>query len=272
MGGEDFSCQECHVTLKHKVAGSSTTCAVSEGRVSCLDCHDDRPHPEDHPLLRSLNDHQVSIACQTCHSPFFAKAKPNVMSWDWSKAGKEMIVSDHDPYCISTHYKKKGLLTKKQKVRPVYAWYNGKHSRYLAGDVVNLKGTTYLNRPSGDINDPEAKITPYKLYRAIQPADAVYRYLVIPKLWGGYWKHFDWKRAAEKGMREAGLKFSGKIEFVNTMMYWRVNHEVAPKGSRKNNFTFSHPIFRPSSSDPKLQNPRNRPAIPVVLRFRIEQI
>ena len=30
-------------------------------------------------------------------------------------------------------------------------------------------------------------------------------------------------------MEEAGLKYSGKIKFVETKMYWRLNHEVVPK-------------------------------------------
>ena len=88
---------------------------------------------------------------------------------------------------------------------------------------------TDLNLPVGNISDPEARITPYKLYTAVQPADAVYRYLIVPKLWGGYWKHFDWNRAAADGMKAAGLKYSGKIKFVKTRMYWRINHEVVPK-------------------------------------------
>jgi len=229
MGGQDFTCQECHQTNAHKIAGSSTTCAVSEGRVSCTDCHDERPHSDEHPLLKKLNDHYDSMACQTCHIPTFAKAKPTLMFWDWSKAGKMMKVSQDDPYCISTHQKKKGLLIKRQNVRPVYAWYNGKHRRYLTGDAVNPDGVTYLNSPVGDINDPKAKITPYKLFSGIQPADAVYGYLIVPKLWGGFWTHFDWDRAARDGMKAAGLKYSGKIKFVNTRMHWRINHEVVPK-------------------------------------------
>ena len=229
MGGEDFSCQECHVAYNHKISGSSTTSAVSEGSVSCTDCHDEKPHSDEHPLLKKLNDHCNSIACQTCHIPTFAKAKPTLMFWDWSKAGKTMKVSQDDPYCITTHHKKKGLLIKKQNIRPDYAWYNGKHRQYLTGDSVNLDGVTYLNSPVGDISDPKAKITPYKLFSGIQPADAKYEYLIIPKLWGGYWKHFDWDRAARDGMKAAGLKYSGKIKFVNTKMYWRINHEVVPK-------------------------------------------
>jgi hypothetical protein len=45
-----------------------------------------------------------------------------------------------------------------------------------------------------------------------------------------------------------------------------------PKGSRKNNFTFSHPIFRSSLAAPQSQNPRNSATIPVVLLNRRNQI
>ena len=30
-------------------------------------------------------------------------------------------------------------------------------------------------------------------------------------------------------MKEAGLKYSGKIKFVNTLMHWPINHGVVPK-------------------------------------------
>lgn len=151
------------------------------------------------------------------------------MYWDWSKAGQEMKTSPGDPYCISIHHKKKGLLIKRKDVRPVYEWYDGMHRRVPAGEQVNLEDNTDLNPPAGDIQDPRAKITPYKLHRAVQPADAEYGYLIIPKLWGGFWDHFDWNRAAAEGMEAAHMDFSGKIRFVNTTMHWRINHGVVPK-------------------------------------------
>ncbi len=91
MGGQDFRCQDCHVTMNHKIAGASTTSAVSEGRVSCVDCHDPEPHPKANPVLDTLNRHCDTVACQTCHIPRFAKAKPTLMFWDWSRAGMEMV-------------------------------------------------------------------------------------------------------------------------------------------------------------------------------------
>lgn len=214
MGGQDFSCQECHVARGHKIAGSSTTAAVSEGEVACTDCHDERPHADGHPLLRQLNRHCDVVACQTCHIPVFATAQPTVMYWDWSKADK-----DH----------KKGLMVTGKDLRPTYAWYNGKHRRYLAGDPADMKGVTYLNPPAGDIRDPKARITPYKIHAGVQPADAVYGYLIVPKLFGGFWDYYDWQRAAAEGMAATGLKFSGEIAFVNTSMHWRLNHGVTPR-------------------------------------------
>jgi hypothetical protein len=44
------------------------------------------------------------------------------------------------------------------------------------------------------------------------------------------------------------------------------------KGSRKNNFTFSHPVFKSSLAAPQSQNPRNSATIPVVLLNRRNQI
>ena len=34
---------------------------------------------------------------------------------------------------------------------------------------------------------------------------------------------------------------------------------VSPKGPRRNNFPFSHPIFGPSWADPQAQNPQRSP-------------
>jgi len=229
MGGQDFTCQECHVTINHKISGASTTSSVSEGRVSCTDCHDEKPHDDTHPLLKILNDHCDTLSCQTCHIPTFARNHPTLIFWDWSKAGKSIRLSPLDPYSITTHSKEKGVLIKRKDVQPFYAWNNGKHRRYLLGDPVNLKGGTDLNPPVGDINDKEARIDPYKLFSGVQPADARYGYLIVPKLWEGYWKHFDWNRAAKDGMKEAGLPYSGNIKFVTTRMHWAINHGVVPK-------------------------------------------
>ncbi len=231
MGGCDFTCQECHYTENHKIAGRSTTSSVSEGSVACTDCHSPRPHQPDAGLQMQLNDHGAAIACETCHIPEYAKESMTTMLWDWSKSGGKDKVLEKTDKMKKLISKNKGLLIKEKNLKPSYDWYNGIHKRYLKGDQVNMKGVTYLNHPRGSINDPKAKITPYKLMTGIVPADAEKGYLVVPKLFGsdGYFKHFNWEKAARDGMAEACLDFSGKVSFVETIMHWRLTHGVAPK-------------------------------------------
>jgi hypothetical protein len=60
-------------------------------------------------------------------------------------------------------------------------------------------------------------------------------YFITPKVYGGkgdkeaYWKNFNWVKAATAGMKASGLDFSGEFDFAPTIMYWRINHMVAPK-------------------------------------------
>ncbi|MEA1968234.1 MAG: hypothetical protein U9N77_08440, partial [Thermodesulfobacteriota bacterium] len=126
---------------------------------------------------------------------------------------------------------KGGIKTVEKNMHPAYAWFNGKHHRYIKGDTVELKGVVNFNIPDGDISDPSAKITPYKILRTNQAADAEYKYLIAPHLIGkdGLFKTRDIQKSSTIGMKAAGLKFSGKVTFVETRMYWRINHGVVPK-------------------------------------------
>lgn len=46
---------------------------------------------------------------------------------------------------------------------------------------------------------------------------------------GGAWQICDWAPAISGGMKTAGLPYSGKFGWVETDMYWKVNHVVVPK-------------------------------------------
>ena len=65
--------------------------------------------------------------------------------------------------------------------------------------------------------------------RGKQIYDSKHNYLIVPHLWGGYWKDFDWNKAAAEGMKIAGLEYSGKYGWVQTEMYWGLDHMVSPK-------------------------------------------
>jgi octaheme c-type cytochrome (tetrathionate reductase family) len=226
--GMNFRCQDCHKTRNHMISGRSVSVPAVEGDLSCEYCHTDRPHIGADLVDFHLNRHTHHVACQTCHIPVYAKAKPTKIFWDWSTAGQD-LPAGKDQYGMPVFDKKKGSFQWKEAAKPAYAWYNGTVRRHILGDRINENGVTELTKPMGSLQDPAARIYPFKIHRGRQISDTVYKYLIAPQLWGGFWKHWDWYKAAEEGMKMAGMQYSGKYEFVDTVMYWSLTHEVMPK-------------------------------------------
>ncbi|WP_028773431.1 tetrathionate reductase family octaheme c-type cytochrome [Shewanella waksmanii] len=232
--GNDFQCQDCHVTQDHQITGNAM--GVSPGGdnpIGCSNCHEAEPHKK-----AKLNQHSQAIACQTCHIPVFAKNEPTKMSWDWSTAGSDRPQTV-DQYGKHSYMKKKGDFVWAKSVTPEYAWYNGKADAYMPGDKMDAKVTTKLTYPLGSISDPQAKITPFKVHTGKQIFDKKHNIFITPKVFGkgGYWKTFDWAKAAELGMQqnatmvEKGISFSGEYGFAATEMWWPINHMVSPKSA-----------------------------------------
>ena len=219
-----MTCQDCHKTKAHVIPGESMAVSLGKGaRVSCTDCHGETPH-----RMPTYNQHTKRIACETCHVPFFAKGLPTKVWWDWSKAGQDRPEAK-DKYGLDTYVKIKGEFKWEKDIRPTYLWYTGETMRYLLGDAIDPSKPVPLNKPLGSRKDPNAKIMPFKVMRGKQPYDKELRTMATPHLFGGYWKHFDWNRAIADGNQAAGLPYSGQYGFVETVMYWKVNHMVAPK-------------------------------------------
>jgi len=139
---------------------------------------------------------------------------------------------------------------------PEYAWFNNHLSQVVEGqrmdtrrsgaesgatrgdfDGLDLsKPVVFINRLKGDYHDPRARIWPVKIHRGIQPYDPENELLVVAKLFpsgtnaaSAYWKSFDWPRAIAAGMQHADLPYSGRYEWIQTMMHWPLPHMVAPK-------------------------------------------
>lgn len=230
--GNDFQCQTCHTTEQHQITGNAM--GVSPGGqnpIGCVNCHDAAPHKN-----KKLNTHSASVACQTCHIPFFARNEPTKMSWDWSTAGSD-LEETKDQYGKKNYQKKKGNFVWGKMVEPEYAWYNGKADAYMVGDKMDPTKVTKLTSPLGDINDSTAKIYPFKVHRGKQIYDSKQNIFVTAKVYGkgGYWKDYDWDKAAKLGMEankvlaDKGITYSGEHGFAATEMWWRINHMVSPK-------------------------------------------
>jgi len=222
MGRYDFQCIDCHKTEDHLISGRSISVSVdNENQIACTDCHSERLHAD-----QRINAHTESVACQTCHIPEVAVHQATKTHWDWSTAG-----DDEREEATHEYLKIKGSFVYEKNLKPEFVWYNGHADRYLLGDPVAEEGMTALNPPKGDIRDPEAKIWPFKVHRAMQPYDTENRYLMQPVTAGegGFWREFNWDQAIQLGSEVTGMDYSGEFGFAATSMYWPQTHMVAPK-------------------------------------------
>jgi octaheme c-type cytochrome (tetrathionate reductase family) len=232
---KNMQCVSCHKTEKHVIKGRMySLSSMNQNRVLCEDCHTGTPHDQD-----ILNEHTLKVACQTCHIPEYAKANSTKLAWDWSTAGK---LKNGEPYEEDdslgnhTYLSIKGSFVWGRNVKPDYVWFNGTASHYLLGDKIDDTTKPFLlNKFNGSYSDEESKIVPVKIHRAKQPYDPVNKMLIQPRLFaekkgeGAFWQDFDWVKASETGMQTVHLPFSGVVTFINTEMYWPVNHMVASK-------------------------------------------
>ncbi|MFP4470291.1 MAG: tetrathionate reductase family octaheme c-type cytochrome [Bacteroidales bacterium] len=233
---------ECHVTEHHNLTGKLyALSSENKNRVTCEQCHTEKPHDD-----QILNDHICRIACQTCHIPYYAKAGATKMIWDWSTAG-ELDEHGHpkhedDAYGNHKYLAIKGTFIWDDHVVPEYYWFNGIANHQLIEDKIesipvqmNSLDGAYMDKGLCKKSIQPSKIWPVKVHRGKQVYDTVHKTLIQPKLYaprkgeGAYWKDFDWIEASQQGMDYVGLPFSGHYDFVETEMYWPLNHQVAPK-------------------------------------------
>ncbi len=232
--GVNMQCVDCHTAQKHQMLGKMySVSSMNRNRVQCETCHGSMPH-----IDNVLNDHTLKVACQTCHIPVYAKVNPTKLFWDWSQAGRlkdGKPFEEKDSNGTDVYMSIKGAFVWGKNVKPEYLWFNGTASHYLVGDTIDSSKPVKINTLYGNYDDPDAKIYPVKVHRGKQIYDTQYHYLIQPKLFsakpgdGGFWGDFNWNRAAEEGMKKINLPYSGKYGFVQTEMYWPVNHMVSPK-------------------------------------------
>ena len=240
--GEDMSCVDCHVTDKHQMAGKLyALSSENKDRATCEQCHTDAPHTN-----KTLNDHNLRVACQTCHIPIYAKANSTKMVWDWSTAG---VLDDegnpkHESDADGNHnyLSIKGTFVYDDHVTPEYFWFNGIANHQLITDKIdtipvqmNSLDGSYKDKGANQKSSSPSKIWPVKVHRGKQIYDTENMTLIQPKLWSenkgdsAYWLDFDWDMANKAGMDYLNLPYSGKYDFVETEMYWPLNHMVSPK-------------------------------------------
>jgi octaheme c-type cytochrome (tetrathionate reductase family) len=239
--GLNFTCQTCHTTEDHKVAGSRYDWDVhgETNLKTCNTCHTDAPHGDE-----TMDAHTARVSCQTCHIPVYAKEAYTKTFWDWSTAGelkdgegefegRKVWIVKKDDASNKVYMSPKGTFEWGVGLTPDYTWYNGDATWITLDDELTAEGYTPINMLHGDVNDENALIFPMKSFYAVQPADAGTNKLAVPNLFPtnpetAYWKNWDWDLALTGGQAVAGYEYSGELGWVETVMYWPLTHQVSP--------------------------------------------
>lgn len=252
--GLNFQCTTCHKSEDpangHVLSGSrydpkakDTLPASHRGMertvATCESCHSQTPHKGLSYSVAVLNSHTDKVACQTCHIPEMARGgKATKMWWDWSTAGQ---MKDGKPFVTKdakgneTYNTIKGTFRWEENVVPDYEWFDGTIRYSLVGDNVeiNPKDPASINAVRGSYGDPKSRIWPFKKMGGKQAFDTQRNTFVYTNLFGqndtAYWTNFNWDKAIEAGMKAMGQPYSGSYAFVETSMFWPLNHMVAPK-------------------------------------------
>jgi octaheme c-type cytochrome (tetrathionate reductase family) len=247
--GADFECVECHQVKKnmdremidHGIGGMPYH-SVDEGEMlGCVDCHVDPALHAGSTVEDIVNlPGHAAIACQVCHIPTIARETSTKVSWKWSDAGldgpPEGVVTPDPATGRETWLKKKGTFVWANNVRPTLLYHDGTWNKTIIGiNDTYTELPAYLGGPAADYTTEGAKIYPFKKMVGNQPADANNNTILVPHLFGmkggpnPFWVTYDWNLALQDGAAYAGQTYTGEFEFVDTVMYLAVNHEVAPK-------------------------------------------
>ncbi len=231
--GMNFSCQRCHDTMGHEIAGQGLH-FPTEGETDCTDCHS----ISNHAVIGGSAKHLESVACQTCHIPTFSRAKSTKVEWYWATAGQDIPVEDIpiDEFGNPTYNKLKGDFVFDMFVEPEILWYNHEWDRMVVGQNDTwTQVPVVIAAPTATIDTTGAKLYPFKKMIGNQPADMGNQRILSPHLFGvsetypsPYWGVWDWNLALQEGAAYTGLPYSGEWGFVDTVMYLSINHEVAP--------------------------------------------
>lgn len=216
--GSGMQCIQCHRFQDHRVLGSGTQMGGMDqpgvAQPDCESCHGGQVHGR-----ADLNRHTRSVACTTCHIPSFARKDPTDMRRDWSRSEP---VKDEGRYEPAIEFRK--------NVTPVYAWWNRTGTLALLDEPVQVgpSGKVSLYRPAGSIDDPRAKIYPFKYHEARLPIDNATR-LMIPIAVGMVFRTGNNEAATRAGAKAFLGRDVADIGWIETERYMGIFHEVVPR-------------------------------------------
>ena len=223
--GADLACQDCHRPQNHHFPGKGSDLRPTDldVRLDCAssDCHATRPHE-----LPDLNRHLERVACQTCHIPVYAKDAEDTQASEATEihrnweAGTEHGVPPYHP-----------VTTKANDLIPVYRHWNRLSTNTLLYDEIFPDPATGIYRtsiPEGTVDDPNAKLYPFKHKTSDYPLRTAGNQLIALDT-SVFFATADADAATMAGLGNMGFDAGDDYRWVTTDTLQLLNHQVGPQ-------------------------------------------
>jgi hypothetical protein len=215
LGGADLACTDCHTTENHRMSGRGVDLRETDSSIplDCTKCHEAKPHNNS-----SLDRHTDRVDCTTCHIPYFAKITSTDMIRDFRTTEVYEAKRLYEP-----------TITRDAMVVPEYLFWNGFSTFYEFGTpaMPRNNGKVLMAGPVGSINDPTAKIYPFKHHLAFQAIDPVTK-RILPLKMGTLFQTGNVDLATTEGAAAVNWLLPQGYQFIQTERYMGIFHEVSP--------------------------------------------
>ncbi|MDP1990011.1 MAG: choice-of-anchor D domain-containing protein [Syntrophales bacterium] len=230
--GANLSCQQCHTTQNHRIAGRGSDLRQTDldVKVTCstATCHPNKATSTGHATA-DINRHINRVACQTCHIPTYARNAADTAATESTEVYRDWLI----PEWNAALGRWEPMITRGGNLKPVYAFWNGFSWNYSIKDPAWLDAATgayETSRPDGGINNPGSKLHPFKYKKARQPlADGPGALIALDT--AVYFATGNYDAAVKAGLVNMGYLDTTPYRDAETDTYQLITHEVMPKGN-----------------------------------------
>ncbi len=224
--GGDLTCQSCHITQQHRIAGRGSDLRPTDFDVTmdCNSCHD-HGQPAARHGDSTIDRHLARVACQSCHIPVYAKNASDTAADETTETHRDWQQS-HVTASGAIH----PVPTMAGDLTPRYAWWNGNSTNYILFDPATVDpqtGRIPTSRPQGSVNDQNAKLYPFKYKTATQPLASSENQLIAVDT-SVYFSSGEADAATRSGLNNMGYPENTPYEWIETDTFQLITHEVSP--------------------------------------------
>ncbi|MFH0994517.1 MAG: BACON domain-containing carbohydrate-binding protein, partial [Pseudomonadota bacterium] len=230
--GANLTCQQCHTTLNHRIAGRGSDLRQTDldVQVNCstATCHTNKTTSSGHATA-DVNRHVSRIACQTCHIKTYARNAVDTAATETTEAYRDWTI----PEWSTALSRWEPTITRGGDLKPEYAFWNGTSWNYSLNETIRYEaatGTFPTSRPEGGINESGSMLYPFKYKKALQPlADSLGVLVALDT--SVYFSSGNYDAAVKAGLTNMGYPSTTLYSNVETDTYQLITHEVMPKGN-----------------------------------------